>query len=382
VELTTTRLVAGGDALARGADGRVIFVDGALPGERVQVDVTASHTDHQRARVVDVLDASPHRIEPPCAHARAGCGGCGWQHIDVDAQRRFKEDIIRDALRRIARLDRVPLAPTVALAPTGYRTTVRALVVDGQAAFRRHRSHDPITIDSCLVAHPLVDDLLVNGRFGNAREVVVRVGVATGERAVRTDPFPAEIKVPGDVQHTERASVREVIAGITFRVSIRSFWQSRPDGAEALAHLVRDAVGRGRRVADLYCGAGLFSATLDAPGNVVAVERDRHAFADARDNLRAASVRVVRADVAKWRPEAVDVVIADPSRAGLGRAAARVVLGCDAARVVLVSCDAAAMARDIGLLGDGGYDVTSLTPVDLFPHTPHIECVTVLDRVD
>jgi 23S rRNA (uracil1939-C5)-methyltransferase len=89
--------------------------------------------------------------------------------------------------------------------------------------------------------------------------------------------------------------------------------------------------------------------------------------------------RVVRADVGRWRPEPVDVVVADPSRAGLGRAAVRVVVGCHADRVVLVSCDAAAFARDVALLRDGGYELRTITPVDLFPHTPHVECVAVLD---
>jgi tRNA/tmRNA/rRNA uracil-C5-methylase (TrmA/RlmC/RlmD family) len=133
-------------------------------------------------------------------------------------------------------------------------------------------------------------------------------------------------------------------------------------------------------IADLYCGVGLFAGVVDAPRQVFAVERDRHAAADARDNLRARPARVVRSDVGTWQPEPVDVVVADPSRAGLGRAGVRTVFGCRASRVVLVSCDPAACARDIALLRDGGYELRSITPVDLFPHTPHIECVSILER--
>jgi tRNA/tmRNA/rRNA uracil-C5-methylase (TrmA/RlmC/RlmD family) len=380
VELTATRVVAGGDALARAPDGRVALVDGALPGETVRVEITADRPDHLRARAVEVLEASPDRVLPPCAYAREGCGGCGWQHIAAAAQPNLKLDIVRDALNRIARLDDPPFAPTVVLPTTGFRTTVRALVVDGRPAFRRRHSHDPVHVDSCLVAHPAIDALLRDGRFGRAREVTLRVGVATGERAARADPARVVLELPDDVEQGPTAHVHEVIAGRTLRVSINAFFQSRADGAEALARIVREAVGRDRAVADLYCGVGLFAATVDDPRRIVAVERGRAAVADAKHNLRGLPARVVAADVGRWKGAHVEVVIADPSRTGLGKDGARAVVACDPDRIVLVSCDAAALARDVGLLSTAGYAPVSMTLVDLFAHTPHIECVTVLDR--
>jgi 23S rRNA (uracil1939-C5)-methyltransferase len=380
VELTATRVVAGGDALARASDGRVALVDGALPGERVRVEITADRPDHLRARAVEVLDPSPDRVQPPCPYAREGCGGCGWQHVAPAAQPSLKLDIIRDALTRIAHVDNPPLASPVVLPTTGFRTTVRALVVDGRPAFRRHHSHDAVRIDTCLVAHPAIDALLRDGRFGHAREVTLRVGVATGERAARADPAKSALDLPDDVEQGPTAHVHEVIAGRTLRVSINAFFQSRADGAEALARIVRDAVGRDRTVADLYCGVGLFAATVDEPRRVIAVERGRAAIADAKHNLRALQARVVAADVGRWKGAKADVVIADPSRTGLGKDGARTAAACDADRIVLVSCDPAALARDVGLLSTAGYDPVSMTLVDLFPHTPHIECVTVLDR--
>ena len=380
VELTTTRMVAGGDALGRAADGRVVLVDGALPDERVRIEVLADRADHVRGRVLEVLHASPARIEPPCPHARAGCGGCGWQHVALERQRAFKRDIITDALHRIAHIDDAPLEPTVELPPDGYRTTVRALVVNGRPALRQHHAHIPIAIEHCMVAHPLVDDVLHNGRFGEADEITVRASATTGERCVIVDPPSAAISVPADVQIGASSAIHEVVDGVRFRIAAPSFFQTRTDGAAALAGLVRAAVGPNRVVADLYCGVGLFAALLDAPRRVVAVERGRAAAADARHNLRDLPVRVIRADVATWRPVEVEVVVADPSRSGLGRAAARKVLGCEPERIVLVSCDAASLARDVALLRDGGYEVQSITPVDLFPHTPHVECVTAMER--
>ncbi len=143
---------------------------------------------------------------------------------------------------------------------------------------------------------------------------------------------------------------------------------------------MREATGPDRIIADLYCGVGLFAVTADTPRRIVAVERGRSAVADAKHNLKGRDARVVRGDVGKWHGNNVDVVIADPSRAGLGRDGARAVLACDPERVVLVSCDAAAFARDVALLTSADYKLTSVTLVDLFAHTPHVECVTVLDR--
>lgn len=380
VELTATRMVAGGDALARADDGRVALIDGALPGERVVIEVTASKADLIRGRVTEILEASDARVVPPCVHAREGCGGCGWQHIAVDTQPKLKLDIIRDALTRIARMPDAPLAEPVLLPSEGFRTTVRALVVDGKPAFRRHQSHDPVMIDSCLVAHPAIDELLRDGNFGRATEVTLRVGVGSGERAALAEPAETILDLPPDVMRGKNAHVHEVIDGHTMRVSINSFFQSRTDGAATLARLVREATGPDKVIADLYCGVGLFAVTADRPKRVVAVERGRAAVADAKHNLKGRDARIVRSDVGKWKGNKVDVVVADPSRAGLGRDGARSVLACDPDRVVLVSCDAAALARDVALLVSAEFKLTSVTLVDLFPHTPHVECVTILDR--
>src|ERR1700741_1630987 len=196
MDVDTTAIVPGGAALARADDGRVVLVDGALPGERVRVTVRSERKDLVRAEVADGLDASPERVPPPCIHRREGCGGCPWQHAAPAAQPRYKRELIEDALRRIAHLPDPPLQPTVTLPVVAYRTTVRALVVDGRPAFRKQHAHDAVPIASCLVAHPLVDEILRDGHFGRAREITVRVGAATGERLVLADPERARVDVP------------------------------------------------------------------------------------------------------------------------------------------------------------------------------------------
>jgi 23S rRNA (uracil1939-C5)-methyltransferase len=378
-EVTTTAVVAGGVALARAEDGRVVFVEGALAPETVRVEVTEIRRDLLRARAVAVVTPAPERVDPPCPHHVEGCGGCPWQAVAVDAQPAMKAAIVADALRRIAHLEDMPIR-SIALPAEGYRTTVRALVVDGRAAFRRRHAHDPITIDHCLVTHPLVDDLLVHGRFGNAHEVTLRAAVATGERLALADPVRAALDLPPDVAVGPKARVHEVIEGHTFRVSARSFFQARPDGAATLARTVRDAIGPERRVADLYAGVGLFGALLDRPRKVIAVEGSRSAAADAVENLAHVDAHVVHGDVRRWKPQPVDAVVADPGRTGLQKAGVQVITQCDPDTVVLVSCDAAALARDTKLLRDASYEVDQMTLIDIFGHTPHIEVVTKFVR--
>jgi 23S rRNA (uracil1939-C5)-methyltransferase len=381
VDLTPTAMVAGGDAIARDGDGRVTFVDGGIPGEHVTAVVLSEHKSHAKARVVEVTDPSPDRISAPCPEVARGCGACGWQHISLEAQHRFKADIVRDGLRRLGGIDTPELEPTVALEPWAFRTTVRTAVVQGRAGFRRSHSHDPVTVDGCLVAHPLVAELIVDGRFPGAREVVLRCGARTGERLAAVTPRRAGAQVPADVRSDH---LHEQAAGRRWRISAASFFQTRADGVDALAGLVTDAadaLGPPTSAIDLYSGVGVFAGVLAARGwSVTAVESAAVAVDDARRNLRDLDVDLVLGDVARWNPRPADLVVADPSRGGLGRPGVAVIAATGAHRAILVSCDAASLGRDAGLLHEAGYHLTSVTPVDLFPHTPHVEVVTIYDR--
>ncbi len=381
VELTPQEWGSRGDAVARDPDGRVFSIPGALPGERVRVKVLARRRGIVHARVVDVVEASPNRVAPPCPEVGRGCGACQWQHIDLEAQKAYKRELVAAALG----LPDVPadaaLRPTVALAPTGFRTTVHAAVTNGRAGFRRYRSHRVVPVDACLVAHPLLEELIVHGSYGDASEVLFRCGARTGERLVMPTPPGTPIDVPADVRFDH---VRELAAGHEWRISARSFFQTRPDGVDALAAIVSAAaeeIEPAGRALDLYSGVGVFAGVLAARGwSVTAVESDRSAVDDARVNLRTLDVSSIRADVARWRPPMTDLVVADPSRAGLEKEGVRVVAASRARRVVLVSCDVTSLGRDATLLGRSGYKLSYATPVDLFPHTFHVEVVSVYDR--
>ena len=183
-ELQIDKVVAGGDGLARADDGRVVFVPGALPGERVRVKVAAAGRDFGRAELIDVLDAHPGRMTPPCPYVAAGCGGCSWQHVALETQREMKRDIVAESLARLGRVAdaEVELAP--ALAGEAFRTTLRLAVgPGGRVGLRGRASHTVVALDSCYVAHPLLAAVLPQLRAERAEEgeVVLRVGVASGE---------------------------------------------------------------------------------------------------------------------------------------------------------------------------------------------------------
>jgi 23S rRNA (uracil1939-C5)-methyltransferase len=275
------------------------------------------------------------------------------------------------------------LEPTVVLEPWAFRTTVRAMVANGRAGFRRAASHESVAVDGCLVAHPLIAELIVHGRYPGADEVVLRCGARTGERMAAVLPASASASatVPDDVRSDH---VHEEAAGRSWRISAHSFFQTRADGVDALANLVlaaADELGTPTTAIDLYSGVGIFAGVLAARGwSVTAVESARAAVADARANVRGLDVKVARSDVTKWTPRQADVTVADPSRTGLGKHGVAAVAATGARRVILVSCDAASLGRDAGLMRAAGYELTTVIPVDLFPHTAHVEVVTVFDH--
>jgi 23S rRNA (uracil1939-C5)-methyltransferase len=400
LELEPTVLVAGGEALARDAGGRVVFVRGALPGERVEAVVTERRKEWARAEVRTVRTASLDRVEPPCPAVAAGCGGCDLQHASPDAQPALKAAMVVDALRRLGGIEEPPVVLGSALPPIAFRTTMRAAVIDGRAGLRRHHAHDVVFPEHCLVAHPLLDELLVNGDFAEAKEVTLRVGAATGERLALVDPAADGVVLPRDVlvvgtkavKAGRRAWIHDEVAGRRWRISARSFFQTRTDGAEALV----DAVARagadafaGGRLVDAYAGVGMFAGSLmdgrlpdgvGRPVSAVVVERSSSSVADARQNLEGLDVRVVKADLEKWSPSAADVVVADPARAGLGKAAVKALASTGASVIVLVSCDPASFGRDTRLLAAQGFRLERAELVDLFPQTHHVEVVSRFTR--
>jgi 23S rRNA (uracil1939-C5)-methyltransferase len=411
VRLRTHAVAVGGDAIGRTEDGKVVFVDGGLPDEVLDVAFDDDRKDFAKGHVAAVIEASPARVEPTCRHVGSGCGGCGWQHVASEAQPTLKIAMVVDSLRRIGHIqdaaERVIAAPSLKV--RGHRNSIRAAVVDGVAGFRAAGSSRVVPVDSCEVAHPIVEQILTAGRFGKAKEVSIRFGTASKQALVIVDPSARGVVLPkvdadvvvvgtdelarfnkarsksGDDSPESEAFFEETVAGVNFSISADSFFQTRTDGAEMLVELVSSALGdESDLLLDLYGGVGLFAATIGARfQTVVSVESNESASNDAILNLASHSDGyLVCEDVEKWRPaqEMFDqrrvAVVADPSRKGLGRNAVGTIARTGAVVVVLVSCDAGSLGRDARLFVEAGYELTGSIVVDLFPHTPHVEVVS------
>lgn len=392
VTVRPDRLVAGGEAMARDVDGRVVFVRGALPGEEVDVEVETAKKDFARGVAIEIHDRSDDRVEPQCYHRRNGCGGCGWMHIDGGAQREAKSEIVRESLRRIGRLapdDVDQLVETgAAVTPFRYRTTIRVVGAPGGGlGFREEASDRVVPVNSCDVADLALSDLLPELHVAPGVELTLRTSVATGGATARwSRPKGASGSglvsgIPDHVHIGDRAFLVEVVDGHDLRVSAASFFQSGVQAAELLVDAVRRAapeLASAGHAVDAYGGVGLFSVTAMAgSGRVTLIESSKSACFDAEHNLAHRDARVLRRDVAAWAAdEPVDVVVADPARPGLGKPGSAALATAAPAPIVLVSCDPVSLARDSTLLAAHGYRAERVEVLDLFPQTHHVETVT------
>ena len=400
LELDTGAAAAGGAFVARAPDGRVVFVRYALPGERVRARVTSSTSHFLRADAVEVLTASPDRVEAPCPYARPRlCGGCDYQHVALPAQRALKAGLVEEQLRRTAGVERTVVVEEVPGAPDGlgWRTRVAfAVSHDGRPGLRRHRSHDLQPVDRCLIAAPGVEQVGVEGARWYAAAAVEAATTATGDQRVvavqrggrgrpRVPDVDAGVVVDG-LPVTAPHGLRHEVLGRRYEVAAGGFWQVHVGAAPALAQAVLRALEPrpGESVVDLYAGVGLFAALLaDAvgeSGSVLAVESDQRACADAaRNTADQPQVKVRTADVAPalLARLAPDLVVLDPPRAGAGLAVAQALAALRPRRLAYVSCEPASFARDARVLLDAGWAMPSLRAHDLYPMTEHVELVAL-----
>ncbi len=386
----------GGHCVAR-ADGQVVFVRHALPGERVVAEVTSVGRRGRfvRADAVEVLTAAPGRRTAPCPVA-ARCGGCDWQHATPGASRALKAAVVREALQRFAGValpegfdvrevpfpatagPEQPVTAALRAGGLGWRTR-GTLAVDGRgrAGFLGPRSHEVVATDRCPQLDPRLGSLDLFARPWPAGGRVRFVVPGQGEPAA----FPTDAPPAGPI--LERA------AGRDWWVAADGFWQVHPGAADALVGRVGRMLGAcpGERVVDLYAGVGLFGLSLQqAAGgtlDLTLVEGDARACDLARRNAGSLPVRVVRASVDRWVAQSgalagVDLVVLDPPRVGAGRVVVEAVAAGGPRAVAYVACDPVALARDLATFAACGYRLVGLVALDLFPTTHHVECVAHL----
>jgi 23S rRNA (uracil1939-C5)-methyltransferase len=384
VEVDLTDVAAGGAAIGR-CDGQVVFAHYGIPGERVTVEVERRHDDYLEGRVVEVHAPSPDRAEPRCPLFGA-CGGCQYQHVTYPRQLEFKTKIVSDQLRRIGKFAEPPVHPALgADDPWHYRNHMRFTAMPrGEVGFvSRPPRRRFLRVDHCYIARPEINAVLeqVQDRARpKMHQIAVRYGVNTGAMMVQPDLAGFGLEIASGQRQYE-----EVILGARFKISAPSFFQVNTPQAERLAALVRDRLDlRGDELlVDAYAGVGTFAILLaDSVKRVIAIEESPSAVQDAAANLRGReNVELRQGRVEHVLPvlrEKPDVIVLDPSREGCHADTLDAVLRFRPWRVAYVSCDPATLARDLRVLVDGGYRLDGVQPVDMFPQTQHIECVSTL----
>jgi tRNA/tmRNA/rRNA uracil-C5-methylase (TrmA/RlmC/RlmD family) len=374
VTLYIDSMANGGQGVGR-LDGRVVFVRGAIPGETVRVQLTNTRKKSWWAgEVTEVIEASSDRVVPPCPVA-AQCGGCDFQHITLERQRKLKAQVVADLLKRIAGLEMPVVVEPADDTGLGWRSRMRYLVVDGVPGFRAHRSHDlvPMPKTGCPLALDSGPDATQLAALANR--------IVEGQLEVSTALDDYSVWSDGQLV-AGSAELQHHVNGVDYRVSGRGFWQVHRRAPQILVDAVLAALQpqAGHTALDLYCGVGLFAGQLAKAGaRVNGVESDSKAVELARDNVPNAKFHQGSVEkVLKRLPEPVDMVVLDPPRAGAGEAVVTAIANRQPQRIAYVSCDAATLARDLKQFRLCGYQVGGLRCFDLFPMSQHIETLAVL----
>jgi len=434
LDLRIDSLAQGGRGVARTPEGFVIFVAGGLPGDRVRARVGKSKRSYAEATAVELIEGAPERIPERCMHGGEPCPGASWQGLPYSRQLEHKQAQVTEALERLGGFEDVTAEEIVpAVDEWRYRNKLEysfgaetAQDAPALGFHARGRWDTVVDVDDCLLASEAnnaarnairewaaVAGLPAYDRGGSGagvlRNLIVREGRRTGQIQTRLVTSAAEIPEPPVDLHTvvgERAGgtegptgvvgeeyLRERLGELDLRVSPFAFLQTNTETAERLYATAREyaALASGERLFDLYCGIGTIGLSMAADaGEVWGVESVAAAIVDAEANAELNGISNARFRAADARlgirpllEEAgkPDVVVIDPPRAGLSAKIVRRVLECEAKRIVYVSCNATTMAPNARQIADAGYRLTRVRPVDMFPQTPHIECVALLERV-
>jgi 23S rRNA (uracil1939-C5)-methyltransferase len=441
LELEVTGLAFGGAALAK-VDGFVVFVENALPGDRVAATVYRRKRQYAEARAEAILRPSPARVAPRCEHVPI-CGGCRFQDLDYEEQIRHKERQVGECLAHLGGLTTVVRPAIPAPERFHYRNKMEfSFGKDASGALtlglhRRGFFDRSFDLGRCHIARPVASEIVAETRAwaraeglepydtrrhtGLLRFLAVREGIRTGQVMVNlvasaphpsfagfaeriTARFPSVASVVLNLTRRKaqiavgeeervlagRDRIEERLGDLVFEISSASFFQTNTEQGERLLETALEGLELrgGERVLDVYSGTGTFTLPIARrAGEAVGIESSESAVRDAQRNAdrnRIENVRFVRAEAAEALREErgpSDAVLVDPPRAGLHPAVARRLIEIGAPRLVYVSCNPATLGRDLALFCESRYRLSWVRPVDMFPHTAHIECVAALARV-
>ena len=347
LELEIHDVAFGGAGVAR-HEGKVYFIPFTAPGDRIRARVKKAKKKFAEAELVDVLTPSPNRVEPPCPYF-GRCGGCAYQHLSYDRQLALKQSQVEQTLRRVGRLESVPMQPIIPSPRTyGFRNRIRVHMEGGQAGFFAHGSHALVPIERCAIAQDEVNDAL---------------------RGLR------------------RSTVQDGDYTLVARERGQFFEQTNDDVAAELLKLVESWIPPGQRVLiDAYCGAGFFAHRLaERFEQVIGIEENEHAVAHARrhsgENERYISgdVAALLGDVLFGHDPERTTVILDPPAAGLSPRVVDILQARPPTDIIYVSCDHATLARDLAALSKR-LRIEAVQPLDMFPQTAEVEVAVRLKK--
>ncbi len=409
VELSLQKYTYGGDAMGRLEDGRAVFVPFGLPGERVRVRLTEEKRNFARGELVEILEESPHRITPHCIHFGI-CGGCHYQHLPYEEQLKAKEEVLRDQLTRIGKIENPPVQKTVpSPSPWNYRNHVQFhLTEEGKLGYVRADSPTVFALSECHLPEGSINSFWPRLDFEpetNIERVSLRSGKDEDLMLVLESNSPEspelEIEAEISVAHVYQENTVVIagndhilisVLGRDFRVSAASFFQVNTAMAEKMVnHLVANlSVSPTTTLLDVYCGVGLFSAFL-APAceRLIGIESSPSACDDFSFNLdefdnvelyEGLAEEILPGLVGRVARSVLPYVLVDPPRAGLEKRVVDEILKSNPRMIAYVSCDPSTLARDAARLIHGGYRLKDVTPFDLFPQTYHIESISLFER--
>lgn len=420
-DLSIESLGINGEGVGR-HQGYTVFVDGALPGEIVRVQLYERRKAFGRGRILKQLKSSPHRTTPPCP-LFSKCGGCQLMHLEYTQQLEAKRQRVFDAFERIGKLTGVKVLPCEpSPSPLGYRNKIQ-LPVDANLKMGLYAksTHDIVEVDHCLIhcdlgekAFGQIQRIVKASKLSgilrhvliktavNRKEVLVILVTANDEplMALAHEIMQAIPEVKGVVQNINLAPgnvilsadyrvlagqghVEEELMGLVFKVSPASFFQVNPAQAEKLyrkALEFAELTGQ-ESVLDAYCGVGTLSLVLAREAKeVVGVECVPEAIADAEHNAKQNGILNVRFHAAQTEDfikslNGIDVALLNPPRKGCEAAVLESLAALKTPRIVYISCDPATLARDLKILCEKGYHVDEAQPFDMFPQTAHVETI-------
>lgn len=405
-----------GEGVAR-IDGKVVFIPYAIPGEEVEIEIIQENKRFSRGKLAGICTASPDRREPACP-AYYDCGGCTYQHVDYARELDLKRNVVKETLKRLGGIE-VEVLPVIGMEePYRYRNKVvwHTAMVNGkmQIGFYREGSHNLIPLDGCTLIHEDMEQVQ-NSLAANLSDLEVQPGteislrrsswnghmslVVSGKCNIEALSAWA-LSLPGNFSlHVIQGSkvktsqgkpfLEEQLCGLTFRVSPLAFLQVNHQQTEKLYQLIHQyaALSGRETVLDGFCGIGTITLSLAKNASqVTGVELYPQAVADAKQNAAINDIHNARfyagscEEVITTLNQPFDVVVLDPPRAGCKAQTIEAVLKTNAARIINVSCNPSTLARDLQLFASKGYTITQVQPVDMFPRTPHVECVVRIYR--